>query len=126
MLDCKPVDTSIVQNYYLVKYPDQVPTNRERYQKLVGILIYFSYTRPDIACAINLVSQFMQNLSEVHIEVALRVLRYLKSSLGREILFSKNDHLNIIGYTDADWVENLTDRKSTSGYFTFVEGNLVT
>jgi hypothetical protein len=68
----------------------------------------------------------MQNLSEVHIEVALRVLRYLKSSLGREILFSKNDHLNIIGYTDADWVENLTDRKSTSGYFTFVEGNLVT
>jgi hypothetical protein len=126
MLDCKPVDTSIVQNYYLVKYPDQVPTNRERYQKLVGILIYFSYTHPDIACAVNLVSQFMQNPSEVHIEVALRVLRYLKSFPGREILFSKNDHLNIIGYTDADWVGNLTDRKSTSGYFTFVEGNLVT
>jgi hypothetical protein len=126
MLDCKPVDTSIVQNYYLVKYPDQVPTNRERYQKLMRKLIYFSYTRPNIVCAVNLVSQFMQNPSEVHIEVALRVLRYLKSSPGREILFSKNDHLNIIGYTDADWVGNLTDRKSTSGYLTFVEGNLVT
>jgi hypothetical protein len=59
-------------------------------------------------------------------EAALRVLRYLKSSPGRGILFSKNDHLNIIGYTNADWARNLTDRKSTSGYFTFVGGNLVT
>jgi hypothetical protein len=68
----------------------------------------------------------MHNPSEVHMEVALRVLGYLKSSPGRGILFSKNDHLNIIGYTDADWARNLTDRKSTSGYFTFVGGNLVT
>jgi hypothetical protein len=31
-----------------------------------------------------------------------------------------------MGYTDADWVGSVTDRKSTSGYFTFVGGNLVT
>ncbi|RVW83709.1 Retrovirus-related Pol polyprotein from transposon TNT 1-94 [Vitis vinifera] len=30
------------------------------------------------------------------------------------------------GYTDADWAENISDRKSTSGYFTFVGVNLVT
>ncbi|RVW68506.1 Retrovirus-related Pol polyprotein from transposon RE1 [Vitis vinifera] len=29
-------------------------------------------------------------------------------------------------YTDADWAGNILDRKSTSGYFTFVGGNLVT
>jgi hypothetical protein len=51
----------------------------------------------------------MHNLSEIHIEAALRVLRYLKSSPGRGILFSKNNHLNLIGYTDADWAENLTE-----------------
>ena len=59
-------------------------------------------------------------------KATLRVLRYLKSSLGRGILFSKNDHLNIIGYTNADWAENLIEKKSTSGYFTFVWDNLVT
>jgi hypothetical protein len=68
----------------------------------------------------------MHNPSEVHMEVALRVLRYLKSSPGRGILFSKNDHLNIIGYTDAYLTGNLIDKKFTSGYFTFVAGNLVT
>lgn len=41
-------------------------------------------------------------------------------------MFSKNNHLNIEGYTDANWVVNVLDRKSTSGYFTFVGGNLFT
>jgi hypothetical protein len=41
-------------------------------------------------------------------------------------MFRKHQHLHINGYTDADWAGNITDRKSTSGYFTFVGGNLVT
>lgn len=41
-------------------------------------------------------------------------------------MFSKNDHLRVEGYTDADWAGSVSDRKSTSGYFTFVGGNLVT
>ncbi|KAM1679255.1 hypothetical protein ACFX1R_041089 [Malus domestica] len=32
MLNCKPVDTPIVQNHHLAVHPDQVPTNRDRYQ----------------------------------------------------------------------------------------------
>ncbi|RDY13891.1 Hydroquinone glucosyltransferase, partial [Mucuna pruriens] len=34
MLDCKPVDILIVQNHHLGEYPDQKPTNKERYQRL--------------------------------------------------------------------------------------------
>ncbi|XP_021802743.1 uncharacterized protein LOC110746808, partial [Prunus avium] len=34
--------------------------------------------------------------------------------------------LEVVGYTDADWAGSITDRRSTSGYFTFVGGNLVT
>ena len=34
--------------------------------------------------------------------------------------------MNVNGYTNADWAGNIMDRKSTSGYFTFVGGNLVT
>ncbi|KAI5335918.1 hypothetical protein L3X38_026052 [Prunus dulcis] len=57
MLDCKPVDTPIVQNHHLGEYPDQVPTNKERCQRLVGRLIYLSHTRLDIAYAVSVVSQ---------------------------------------------------------------------
>jgi len=55
-----------------------------------------------------------------------QILQYLKSGLRRGLMFSKNGHLDIEGYTNADWAGNLFDRKSTSSYFTFVGGNLVT
>jgi hypothetical protein len=126
MLDCKHVDTSIVQNHCLAEYTDRVPTNKERYQKLVGRLIYLSHTCSNIAYAVSLISQFMHKPSEIHMKVTLRVLRYFKSFSGRGILFKKSNHLNLIGYTDANWAENLTDKKFTSGYFTFVSGNLIT
>ena len=42
-------------------------------------------------------------------------------------MFTKNnDFLKVEGYTDADWAKNLGDRQSSSRYFTFVGGNLVT
>ena len=120
MLDCKPVGTPIVQNHHLVVHPHQVPTTQDRYQRLVERLIYLSHTRPDIAYAISVVSQFMHSPSDTHMGAVERSLRYLKSSPGRGIMFSKNGHCRIEGYTDADWAGNIIDRLSTLGYFTFV------
>ena len=91
----------------------------------MGKLIYLSHTRPDIAYAISLVSQFMHNLSKDHMNVVIRILRYLKSSPGRELMFRKHGHLNVEGYLDVDWAGS-SDKKSTSRYFTCVGGNLVT
>ena len=47
--------------------------------------------------------------------------------LGREFFLLKNvNHQNIEVYTDVDWAGAVDDRRSISGYFTFVSGNLVT
>ncbi|RVW35639.1 Retrovirus-related Pol polyprotein from transposon RE2 [Vitis vinifera] len=55
------------------------------------------------------------------------ILRYLKNAPGKGILFTKNfDHQSIEVYTDANWAGAMDDRRSTSGHFTFVGGNLVT
>ena len=59
-------------------------------------------------------------------DVVERILRYLKSIPGKGILFSNHGNLKVEGYTDADWTGSKDDRRSTSGYFTFVGGNLVT
>ena len=44
MLRYALAETSIVYNHHLAIYHDQVPTNKERYQRLVGRLIYLSHT----------------------------------------------------------------------------------
>jgi transposase InsO family protein len=126
LLECKPVETPFIQNQRLRTDLDQTPVDREKYQRLVGKLIYLSHTRPDIAYAVNVVSQFMHSPKEEHMEAVMRILRYLKGALGRGLMFRKNGHLNVIGYTDADWAGCIDDRRSTAGYFTFVGGNLVT
>jgi hypothetical protein len=50
----------------------------------VGKLIYLSHTRPDIAYVVSLVSQFMHYPSEYHMSAVIRILRYLKSSPGKD------------------------------------------
>ncbi|RVW91489.1 Retrovirus-related Pol polyprotein from transposon RE1 [Vitis vinifera] len=79
-----------------------------------------AHTRPDLAYALSVVSQYMHNLGEQHMNAVMRILRYLKNAPGKGILFTKNvDHQSIEVYTDADWAGAVDDRRSTSGYFTF-------
>jgi hypothetical protein len=105
---------------------DGSPVDRERYQRLVGKLIYLSHTRPDIAFAVSVVSQFMHDPRTRHMNAAIRIIRYLKGCPGRGLLYSTNGNLQVECYTDADWAGALDDRRSTSGYCAFVGGNLVT
>jgi hypothetical protein len=60
-----------------------------------------------------------------HLSIVKRILRYLKGSIGRGIVMVKNGHTQITGYSDSDWAGNAIDRKSTTGYCMFVNGNLV-
>uniref|UniRef100_A0A6N2KJR5 Reverse transcriptase Ty1/copia-type domain-containing protein n=1 Tax=Salix viminalis TaxID=40686 RepID=A0A6N2KJR5_SALVM len=103
MLACKPVDTPMEMNHKLGESENQTSADKGRYQQLVGKLIYLSHTRPDIAYAVSVVSQFMHSPGEEHMEAVYRILRYLKSAPGRGLLFSKNEVREITGYTDSDW-----------------------
>ena len=126
MLNCKPIKTPMMVNHRLQISEDGTFVDCSRYQKLVGKLIYISHTRPDSAYAVGVVSRFMHKPQEQHMEAVYRTLRYLKVTLGRGVVFYKNGHLDLQVYTDADWAGDRDSRKSTSGYFSIVGGNLVT
>ncbi|KAL5760403.1 hypothetical protein ACOSQ2_019241 [Xanthoceras sorbifolium] len=126
MTGCRVAETPLELNLKLEAAKPENIVNREQYQKLVEKLIYLTHTRPDISFAVSLVNQFMHSPGPKHYEVVLRILRYLKRTPGKGLLFANNGHLQVEVYTDVDWAESITDRISTSGYCTFVGGNLVT
>ncbi|KAF5812790.1 putative RNA-directed DNA polymerase [Helianthus annuus] len=126
LIDCKPADTPMVVNHNLHMELNGELADKGRYQRLVGKLIYLSHTRPDIAYAVGVVSQFMHQPQVAHMEAAQRILRYLKGTAGHGVLFKTNGHLKVELYTDADWAGDKGNRRSTSGYFSLVGGNLVT
>ncbi|XP_062118782.1 uncharacterized mitochondrial protein AtMg00810-like [Humulus lupulus] len=72
-----------------------------------------------------MVSQFIHCPYKEHLEVTYRILRYLKSILGKGLLFKRGSSISVEVFTDANWPGSITDRKSTSGYCTYVWGNLV-
>ncbi|KAK8636314.1 hypothetical protein V6N13_005018 [Hibiscus sabdariffa] len=96
------------------------------FQRIVGKFIYLSLTRPDIAFSVNVLSQHMSDPNEEHMAAAYRVLRYLKQTPEHGLLFKKSSDRSIKVFTYSSWAGSLTDRRSTTGYCTFLWGNLVT
>ncbi|CAL9005272.1 unnamed protein product [Prunus brigantina] len=90
------------------------------------VLLFIRDLKPYIAYVMSVVSQFMHSPSISHRNAVDRILRYLKSAPRKGLMFSKNGDLEVVGYTDANWASSITDKRSTSGYFTFMGGNLVT
>jgi len=68
----------------------------------------------------------MHQRREVHWTAALRILAYVNNFSGKGLLYRKYGHVRIFGYSDSDYAGDKGDRKSTTGYYTFVEGNFVT
>nr|ABA94354.1 retrotransposon protein, putative, unclassified [Oryza sativa Japonica Group] len=81
-LGCRPVSTPIDQNHKLCAESGD-PVNRERYQRLVGRLIYLCHTRPDITYAVSMVSRYMHDPRSGHMEAMYRYLSpILRGSVG--------------------------------------------
>ena len=70
------------------------------YCQAIGSLMWAAIgTRPDIAFAVSLLSQFMESPGEVHWEVIKRVLRYLKGTKNNKLGIGKNKS-GLVGYSD--------------------------
>jgi transposase InsO family protein len=97
-----------------------------KYRSLMGSLIYLSRgTRPDISFSVNYLTRFQENPSQVHLQHAKRILRYLKGTINLSITYScKKFDFPLVAYCDADFAGDRVDRKSTSGSFFFLFGNL--
>eukprot|EP00261_Vitis_vinifera_P037242 XP_019078485.1 PREDICTED: uncharacterized protein LOC109123384 [Vitis vinifera] len=109
-------------NHKLGEAKEEPVVDKRMYQRLVGRLIYLAHTRPDIAYLISMINQFMHDSREPHLQAAYKVLHYLKGNLGKGILFKKNNTLALEAYIDADCAGSLVDRRSTTGYCTFLRG----
>ena len=100
-------------------------TDPTLYRTIVGCLVYLTITRPDIAYAVHIVSQFVSAPTTVHWAVVVRILRYLRGTCFQSLLFPSTSSFELCAYSDADWASNPTDRKSTTGFCIFLGDSLI-
>uniref|UniRef100_A0A7C9CSR4 Reverse transcriptase Ty1/copia-type domain-containing protein n=1 Tax=Opuntia streptacantha TaxID=393608 RepID=A0A7C9CSR4_OPUST len=95
------------------------------YRRLVGKLNFLTHTRPDLAFAVQHLSQFMQQPRQPHLQAAYHVLRYLHGQPDLGILISNTAQYNLEAYCDSDWAACSHSRQSVSGYVVFFGNSLI-
>jgi hypothetical protein len=124
MSDCKPCSTPIDTHSKLSANGDPVDDATD-YRSIAGALQYLTFTRPDIAYAVQQVCLFMHDPRMPHLALIKRILRYLRGTLDHGLLLHRTDPSALVVYTDADWAGCPDTRKSTSGYGVFLGDNLI-
>ncbi|KAK2969512.1 hypothetical protein RJ640_012331 [Escallonia rubra] len=117
---CKPASFPMEQQHKLSNESGEISKNPEEYRWLVGRLLYLNITCLDVSYAVHILSQFMHNPRQPHLDAAYRVLHYLKGSRGQGILLPSNNTLSLRAFCDADWAGCLMTHKSTTGYIIFL------
>ena len=134
MAECNPSSTPMESGaaHELIAAADGYEassTLTRHYQSIIGGLMFAAIcTRPDIAFAVNRLSRYCANPTELHYAAAKRILRYLKGSVNYRITYSgpAERHPKLIGYCDADWAQDKDcKRKSTSGYVFIMCGGAI-
>ncbi|CAN6683923.1 unnamed protein product [Malus baccata var. baccata] len=72
------------------------------YRSTVGALQYLTWTRPDLAFAINQVCQYMHSSRTIHLQAVKRILRYLKGTVDSGLWLTKGPQCLTV-WSDADW-----------------------
>jgi hypothetical protein len=94
-----------------------------RYRHLVGSLVYLTTTRPDIAYAVHILTQFVSAPTTIHYAHLLRVLRYLRGTMSRRLFYATSSQPTLHAYSDATWASDHVDRRSVTDYCIFFGGS---
>ncbi|KAL0328067.1 UNVERIFIED_CONTAM: Retrovirus-related Pol polyprotein from transposon RE1 [Sesamum calycinum] len=95
-------------------------TQHNPYRRLVGRLLYLSFTRPDISFGAQQLSQFVHQPAQAHMDAALHLVRYLKGIPDQGLFFPFSNSLNLTAFCDADWGGCIDSRRSLTGYCIFL------
>jgi len=125
LTDSKTAPTPLEYNTRLTPMEGSPLSDATLYRQLVGSLVYLTVTRPDIAQAVHIVSQFLSAPRSTHYAAVLRILRYVKGTLFYGLHYSASSPLELRAFSDADWAGDPTDRRSTTGYCFFLGDSLI-
>ena len=101
------------------------PTIDVPYAKAIGSILYAVLgTRPDIAFAIQHLSQFTTSYGPEHWTAIKHVLQYLKGTRDSGIIFRQEAGLNLEIFTDADYA-NRADALSIGSYISILGGGTI-
>jgi len=125
MTECKPCSTPVDTNSKVAAAKGAPMFDATDFRSLAGALQYLTFTRPDIAYAVQQICLHMHDPREPHLAALKRILRYVRGTLHLGLLLRPSTSTDLVVYTDVDSAGCPDTRRSTSGYAVFLGDNLV-
>lgn len=116
MWESNGVKNPIVPGVMVTKAGVGAKVDSTEYKRLVGSLMYLTVTRADLTYGVCFISRFMSDPREEHMQLAKRILRYVKETYSFGLLYERSVVKGLQVYTDSDYARDTEDRRSTSGY----------
>ena len=95
------------------------------YGSMIGSLLYPTASRPDISYSVGVCARYQANSKESHMIALKKIIKYVKTTAEFSVWYNKDTNDVLTGYSDANWVGNADDRKSTSWGCFYAGNNLV-
>jgi hypothetical protein len=122
MHKCNPTPAPIVKDVKFEKFQcprNQYETNEIKavpYTSVVESLMYAQvYAHPNLAFVTGMLGRYQKNPGKLHWDGVKKALRYLQGTKDLMLTYKKSDApLEIVGYSDSDFVSYLDTKKSTS------------
>jgi hypothetical protein len=102
MTACKSARTPVDTSPKLSASTGPPVADPTEYWSLIGALQYLTFTRPDIAYAVQQVCLHMHDLREQHLAAIKRILCYVKGMLSHGLQLYSSSPASMISYTAAD------------------------
>ncbi|XP_052725925.1 secreted RxLR effector protein 161-like [Vigna angularis] len=96
------------------------------YASTIGSLMYAQVcTGPDIAYVVGVLGRYQSNPGVDHWKAAKKVMRYRQGTKDYMIIYRRTECLEVISYSDLDYVGCVDSQKSTTGYIFMLADEVV-
>ncbi|XP_070664639.1 secreted RxLR effector protein 161-like [Malus domestica] len=75
---------------------------------------------------VSAISRYMERPTEMYLNAAKRILRYVKGTINYEVFYNSQGGSDFVGFTDSDYAGDIDDRKSTSGHVFMINSGAIT
>ncbi|GJU62751.1 putative ribonuclease H-like domain-containing protein [Tanacetum coccineum] len=114
-IEVKTASTLMEPQKPLLKDENGEEVDVHMYRSMIGSLMYFTSSRPNIMFAVCACARYQVNPNVSHLHTVKRIFRYLKGQPNLGLWYPKDSLFDLVAYTDSDYAGVRLDRKSTIG-----------
>ena len=119
LLGSRPANVPLDPTRKLVKETETTadPKFKTAYMSMIGSLNYLqTKTAWALAFPVSLLSRFMSNPNQTHMDAAIQEFRYVSSHSECGLYYQKDGDRTLRGFVDSDWGGDTDTGKSTTGW----------